>query len=68
MVWLNGGVDCFCVTRMARTRFIVDKAEAGKSVARMLEAWDVNAVVVAHGDVLATGGRGALREAWSFAL
>jgi hypothetical protein len=65
---LNGANDCFTVTRLARSRFIRDPAAAGRSVARMLEAWDFDRIVVSHGEVLETGGRAALRRAWSFAL
>ncbi len=64
---LNGANDRFTVTRLARSQFIRDHAAAGRSVARMLEAWDIERVVVSHGDVLETGGRAALRSAWSFA-
>lgn len=66
-MWLNGANERFCVTRLARSQFIDDAATAGASVRRMLEAWPVERVVVAHGDVRETGGADALREAWAFA-
>jgi len=67
-MWLNGANDRFTVTRLARARFIEDRAAAGRSVRRMLDAWDVGKIVVAHGDVLEVGGRSALAAAWKFAL
>ena len=66
-MWINGANDRFCVTRLARSQFIDDARAAGASVRRMLDAWPVERVVVAHGDVLETGGSDALREAWAFA-
>ena len=66
-MWLNGANERFCVTRLARSQFIDDARAAGASVRRMLEAWPVERVVVAHGDVRETGGADALREAWAFA-
>ena len=66
-MWLNGANDRFCVTRLARSQFIDDARAAGTSVGRMLEAWPVERVVVAHGDVRKTGGADALRGAWAFA-
>ena len=38
-------------------------AAAGRSVDRMLAGWDVERVVIAHGEVIETGGADALREA-----
>ncbi len=67
-MWINGANDRFAVTRLARTQFIADHAAAGRSVARMLDAWDIRTIVVSHGDVLETGGRAALRAAWAFAM
>ncbi len=64
---LNGVADRPCVSRLARTAFIKDHAAAGRSVDRMLAGWDVERVIMAHGDVIETGGADALREAWAFA-
>ncbi len=66
-MWLNGANERFCVTRLARGSFIEDARAAGASVQRMLDAWDIARVVIAHGDVLESDGAAALREAWSFA-
>lgn len=63
---INGANERFCVTRLARSQFIDDARAAGDSVRRMADAWDVQRVIVAHGDVLENGGREALREAWRF--
>ena len=64
---LNGVGDRPCVSRLARTAFLKDHGAAGRSVDRMLAGWDVDRVVMAHGDVIETGGADALREAWAFA-
>ena len=64
---LNGVGDRPCVSRLARTAFVKDHASAGRSVDRMLAGWDVERVIMAHGDVIETGGADALREAWAFA-
>lgn len=66
-MWLNGANDRFCMTRLGKSEYIQDARAAGRSVSRMIEAWDVEAVVVSHGDVLPAGGREAMREAWAFA-
>ncbi|GDX80408.1 hypothetical protein LBMAG42_22190 [Deltaproteobacteria bacterium] len=66
-MWLNGANDRFCMTRIGKSQYIQDARAAGRSVTRMVEAWDAEAVVVSHGDVLAAGGREAIREAWAFA-
>jgi len=46
---------------------IRDRAAARQSLERIL-AWDFDRVVVAHGDVLASGGREALRQGYSWLL
>jgi hypothetical protein len=66
-MWLNGANDRFCVSRLARSAFIDDARAAGASVQRMLDAWDIERVVIAHGDVRESEGALALREAWAFA-
>lgn len=66
-MWINNANDRMAVTRLARSQFIGDAAAAGKSVRRMVDAWDIEAVVVSHGEVFPTGGREAIREAWSWA-
>lgn len=66
-MWINNANDRFCVTRLARSQFIGDAKAAARSVGRMVDGWDVERVIVAHGEVLESGGAAALREAWSFA-
>ncbi len=46
---------------------IRDRAAARRSLERIL-AWDFDRVIVAHGDVLESGGRDALREGYSWLL
>ncbi len=46
---------------------IRDRAAARQSLERIL-AWDFDRVVVAHGEVLESGGQGALREGYSWLL
>lgn len=46
---------------------IRDRAKARRSLERIL-AWDFDRVVVAHGDVLESGGREALRQGYSWLL
>jgi hypothetical protein len=46
---------------------IRDRAAARQSLERIL-AWDFDRVVVAHGDVLETGGRDALRTGYAWLL
>lgn len=64
VMWLNNANDQFCVTRLARASFIADMAAARASVDRMCDAWDIERIVVSHGEVLPTDGRRVLREAW----
>ena len=66
-MWLNDANDRFGMTRMGKSQYVQDAAAAGRSVARMVDAWDIERVVVAHGEVLETGGREAVRAAWAFA-
>jgi hypothetical protein len=46
---------------------IRDRVAAGQSLTRIL-GWDFDRVVVAHGDVLESGGREALREGYAWLL
>lgn len=63
-MWINNANERFCVTRLARAQFIADMAAARASVATMCDAWDIERIVVSHGEVLASGGRDTLRRAW----
>jgi hypothetical protein len=62
----NGGFDRFGPTRLCR-RLVRDRAAARADVARLCEE-DFERVVVTHGDVLATGGRAALRASFAWLL
>ncbi len=66
-MWLNNANDRYCVTRLARAQYIKDSSAAGRSVRTMADAWDIDSIVVSHGDIVASGGRSVLREAWAFA-
>jgi hypothetical protein len=66
VMWLNGANNRFAVTRIARRQFIEDPQAAGRSVARMIDAWDFDRIVVSHGEVVERGGREALRAAWAW--
>ena len=60
---LNGGYGRFGPTRMLKSRFR-DRAAVRASVERIL-AWDFDRVSVTHGEILGTGGREALRDAFA---
>lgn len=61
---LNGALGRFGPTRMVRLT-LRDKAAVRGSIDRIL-AWDFDRAVVTHGEVLESGAREALREAYSF--
>lgn len=61
-----GGVRDFGPTYLERL-LARDRAAARRSLERIL-AWDFSRVVVAHGDVLESGGREALRAAYAWLL
>ncbi len=65
-MWLNGANDRFCMTRLGKSQYLDDHAASAKSVDRACDAWPIERVVVAHGEVLETGGRLALRDAYAF--
>ena len=44
---------------------IRDRAAAREQVGRML-AWDADRIVLAHGDIIETGGREVLRRAYAW--
>ena len=62
----NGGFDRFGPTRICRS-LIKDRAAVRAAVERAL-AEDFDRVVVAHGQVLPTGGRAALRAGFAWLL
>lgn len=59
---LNGGFGKFGPTRVLRSTFI-DEAAVRASVESLL-AWDFDRIIVAHGDIVETGGKEMLREAY----
>jgi hypothetical protein len=62
---VNGALDSFGPSRLAKRVFLKDKAKIRASLDRIL-AWDFDRVVVSHGDVLETGGRAALRDSFAW--
>jgi hypothetical protein len=62
--WLTGAVGHFGPHRLIR-RMISDRAAARASVEKILE-WDFDRVIVSHGDILDSGGRAQVREAFSY--
>ena len=67
MAWrMLGAYGKFGPSRLERW-WTKDKAELGSSLEHIL-AWDFDRVTVAHGEVLETGGKDLMRDAWSWAL
>lgn len=64
LFWLDGAYQQFGPTRLWRllTR---DRAAAGAAMERIL-SWDFDRVIMAHGDVLETGGHAAMRAAFAW--
>ena len=62
--WLVGATGRFGPHRILRAA-IRDREAARRSLATIL-AWDFDRIIVTHGDVLAHGGREALRAGFSF--
>jgi hypothetical protein len=63
---LLGGYGCFRPTRLDPL-LIRDRHAARRSLEQIL-AWDFDRVVIAHGDVLESGGREALRAGYRWLL
>ena len=63
--WLLDAPGKFGPHRLVRTRAIRDHTAARQSVARILR-WDFDRVIMAHGDVLETGGRARVADAFAF--
>jgi uncharacterized protein DUF4336 len=61
---LRGTLGRFGPDRLIRT-LIRDHAAARESVARILR-WDFDRVIVAHGDIVESGGRAKIAEAFSY--
>ena len=64
---INGALGKFGPSRLAKSFFFSDHAEVGRAVSRILE-WDFDRVILAHGEVLESGGPAALREAYGWLL
>ena len=62
---INGMVGHFGPSRLARLFFFQDRAALRNSIERIL-AWDFDRVVVGHGEIVESGGRGLLEEAFAF--
>lgn len=63
----NGAWDRFGPSRIFRYAMTKDRARLRASIERLL-TWDLERVTVAHGDVLETGGRAALRTSFGWLL
>ena len=64
---MNGAWERFGPTRLLRYYFLRDKEAFASAWERILE-WPFDRVVVAHGDILESGGRDALRQAYGWCL
>ena len=62
--WLVGATGRFGPHRLIRL-FIRDRAAARRSLDRIL-AWDFDRIVMSHGEVLETGGRRLLEQAFAY--
>jgi hypothetical protein len=62
--WLVGATGRFGPHRLIRL-FIRDRPAARRTLDRVL-AWDFDRIVMSHGEVLETGGRRALEQAFEF--
>ncbi len=60
---MNGALGRFGPSRLLRYFFLQDQAVFSVVLAKILE-WDIESVIVAHGKVLQSNGRNALREAY----
>jgi hypothetical protein len=63
--WLLGAPGHFGPHRLVRLRAIRDRVAARRSIATILR-WDFDRVIVAHGDVLETGGWERVASAFAF--
>ena len=62
--WLDGTLGRFNASRMWRL-LVRDRAAARVAIDRLL-LWDFDRVVLAHGDILETGGRQAMRSSFAW--
>jgi hypothetical protein len=63
---LLGGYGCFRPTRL--DSFLIRDRQAARRSLEQILMWDFDRVVVAHGDVLESGGREALRAGYRWLL
>jgi len=62
---LDGGFRGLAVPRMFRLPIRMRRRQALGALARILE-WEFDRLTVAHGDVVESGAKTAMRKAWSF--
>jgi len=62
---LDGGFRGLAVPRIFRLPIRMRRRQALGTLARILE-WDFDRLTVAHGDVVESGAKTAMRKAWSF--
>jgi hypothetical protein len=62
---INGSLGSFGPSRLGKRVFLGDRAEIRLAIDRILE-WDFDRIVLSHGEVLETGGRDALRDAFTW--
>lgn len=61
----NGALGRFGPSRLLRHYFLRDEQPAAKALSAILE-WPFERVVVAHGEILESGGQAALRQGYSW--
>lgn len=65
-MWINDANDKFCMTRLGKSQYLSDHGACAKSIDRMCDAWDIDRIVISHGEVLGGSGRQILRDAYAF--
>lgn len=65
-MWLNDAYGRLRCPRDVRWLFLADRAAFAQSVATMAQ-WDFDRVILAHGQVVRSGGRQAFEDAFAFA-
>lgn len=60
----NGMWRCFGPSRLIRRLAVSNRKALRSSIERVLQQWDFDRIVPAHGDVIEHGGPEALRTAW----
>ncbi|MFQ5787866.1 MAG: DUF4336 domain-containing protein [Thermodesulfobacteriota bacterium] len=62
---LDGVFNSFSVPRLIRYLLIKDREKARESISKIL-SWDFERVIVAHGNILETGGKEAVNKAFNW--